>query len=293
MVTPTTIPVPTEPITDPRTGQMTRSWRLFFTTLFNLVGAGGNTITIPDTQLAPAPVDPSNELSALQQEIGTLPVYEVVALPGDVSPASLPPAVPFDWLSPPPVTPIFPDDLAPPRGNVVTPVDQGGTGVMDLDSGYLMKGGNPVGASVAYDDGTNIGIGTASPAQKLDVNGTAKALSVMPDNTPSSKWGLDFAPSTSASTYITIANNGTYDLAAGSGMLFIWENAGNGVAQIACFYGATAIVWQSYALYTITIGTASSINVYYNAGTDTYRIQNLTGSSVNLFLGTMRFRTAS
>jgi hypothetical protein len=50
-------------------------------------------------------------------------------------------------------------------------VANGGTGATTLSSGYLLKGNgtSAVSASVVYDDGTNVGIGTTSPGSKLDV----------------------------------------------------------------------------------------------------------------------------
>jgi hypothetical protein len=49
----------------------------------------------------------------------------------------------------------------------------GGTGATSLSSGYLVKGNDTsaVSASVVYDNGTNVGIGTASPSGKLQING--------------------------------------------------------------------------------------------------------------------------
>ena len=53
------------------------------------------------------------------------------------------------------------------------PVANGGTGATSLTSGYVLKGNgtSPVSASVIYDNGTNVGIGTTSPdsAALLDV----------------------------------------------------------------------------------------------------------------------------
>ena len=60
-------------------------------------------------------------------------------------------------------------------------VSRGGTGASSLTSGYLLKGNgtSAVSASVVYDDGTNVGIGTASPTVLLDVfSATAANLSV-------------------------------------------------------------------------------------------------------------------
>jgi len=50
-------------------------------------------------------------------------------------------------------------------------VANGGTGATTLTSGYLLKGNgtSAVSASVVYDDGTNIGIGTNSPADLLQI----------------------------------------------------------------------------------------------------------------------------
>lgn len=50
-------------------------------------------------------------------------------------------------------------------------VAYGGTGATSLTSGYVLKGNgtSPVSASVIYDDGTNVGIGTSSPSSPLSV----------------------------------------------------------------------------------------------------------------------------
>lgn len=57
--------------------------------------------------------------------------------------------------------------------NKVGSVSQGGTGATSLTAGYLVKGNgtSAVTASVVYDDGTNVGIGTSSPGSKLAVGG--------------------------------------------------------------------------------------------------------------------------
>lgn len=53
-------------------------------------------------------------------------------------------------------------------------VANGGTGATTLTSNYLLKGNgvSSVSSSIIFDNGTNVGIGTASPASKLDVSGT-------------------------------------------------------------------------------------------------------------------------
>ena len=78
-------------------------------------------------------------------------------------------------------------------------VTNGGTGATTLTSGYLVKGNgtSAVSASVVYDTGTNVGIGTASPATLLDVNGTAHiltSLAVGADATSFTPSGLNAIP---------------------------------------------------------------------------------------------------
>ena len=64
-------------------------------------------------------------------------------------------------------------------------VANGGTGATTLTSGYVLKGNgtSAVSASVLYDDGTNIGIGTSSPAYPLQVRraGGAGSLGISID----------------------------------------------------------------------------------------------------------------
>jgi hypothetical protein len=52
-------------------------------------------------------------------------------------------------------------------------VANGGTGATTLSSGYVLKGNgtSAVSASVIYDDGTNVGIGTTLPVERLRVEG--------------------------------------------------------------------------------------------------------------------------
>jgi hypothetical protein len=56
-------------------------------------------------------------------------------------------------------------------------VANGGTGATTLSSGYVLKGNgtSAVSASVIYDNGTNVGVGTTSPNSKFDVRGTINA----------------------------------------------------------------------------------------------------------------------
>lgn len=93
-------------------------------------------------------------------------------------------------------------------------VANGGTGATSLASGYLLKGNgtSAVSASVVYDDGTNVGIGTSSPGAKLDVVGTSavSGTSYFGDNMLLSR--TNTAGSISG---ITITNGGTTGAYAG------------------------------------------------------------------------------
>ena len=65
----------------------------------------------------------------------------------------------------------YPAERSVAEGYGLLPVANGGTGATTLSSGYLVKGNgtSAVSASVVYDNGTNVGIGTASPGSRLDV----------------------------------------------------------------------------------------------------------------------------
>ena len=144
-----------------------------------------------------------------------------------------------------------------------------------------------VGERMRIDSSGNLLIGTTSSLARLTVSG-----SIAPVAAPSSFWGLDFAPSSASGTYITLANGATYDLAGGSGMVFIFEDGGSiGFAQLACVYGTTSVVWQSGTGYSNTSGTANKINFYYGPGL--YRIQNSTGSSKSIWVSIMKMRASS
>jgi hypothetical protein len=96
-------------------------------------------------------------------------------------------------------------------------VANGGTGATSLASGYLVKGNgtSAASASVVYDNGTNVGIGTTSPVSKLDVNGEVSVkgqIFLANDGTSNyirtGSTGLFIQNSTGASTFATITNTG-------------------------------------------------------------------------------------
>ena len=112
---------------------------------------------------------------------------------------------------------------------------------------------------------------------------------VNPLSTPSSAWNMDFTQNTA----ISIANNGTYDLAAGSGLLVLGESAGQVMGLLFLAIGIVTVVTNATSNITNAFGTASKLNVFYNAGTTSYRIENKTGATVNLYLSMQRVRAAN
>ena len=62
----TNIPAPRVPITDERTGLISREWYRFFFNLFNLTGSGSNTDSLQDVQLGPPATDEATIFDALQ-----------------------------------------------------------------------------------------------------------------------------------------------------------------------------------------------------------------------------------
>lgn len=86
---------------------------------------------------------------------------------------------------------------------------------------------------------------------------------------------------------ITVADNGTYDLGGTSMAGFLTIVSGN--AEIARFQmngtnHTTTELTDIANVFSISQGTVSSINVYWNAGSSTYRLENKRGGSRNFKL---------
>jgi hypothetical protein len=78
----------------------------------------------------------------------------------------------------------YPSEQAISDGYGLLPVGNGGTGVASLTSGYLVKGNgtSAASASVVYDDGTNVGIGTTSITNsRLQIKGANNSVAAYDD----------------------------------------------------------------------------------------------------------------
>ena len=132
-------------------------------------------------------------------------------------------------------------------------------------------------------------IGQTTSQGTLTVNGN-----ITPTAPPNSAWGLDFAPGTGSGSFVSLANNATYNLSTGSGLVFIADNAAAGFAQIFLMYGTSFVTNISGSLFTPTQGTAGKVNVYVVFSPSVnYQIQNLSGTTINLFIGTIRLRAST
>ena len=108
--------------------------------------------------------------------------------------------------------------------------------------------------------------------------------------TPATTWGLDISGNTS----YTIANNAILTLASGSGLLTVYESTGAGACYNWLVFGSVVQTNISGTLFTTTKDTANKINIYYDAGgSNNYTIQNKTGASVTLHIGTMMARNTN
>ena len=201
-------------------------------------------------------------------------------------------------------------------------------------------------ANLFYTDATNdrIGVGTISPAKKLDVVGTVGisstttlsgltastalaldasknvvsvtntgtgsnvlatsptfvgnttvssgnllASSIIPTGAPTSNWAFD---GTNAALLVTIANDATYDLATGSGVIYAWDNGGNGVGVFYTYYGSQTIDFNPQVFYSSVQDTPAKMNFYFN-GSNAFRFQNKTGSSKSLYIVTIKTRASA
>lgn len=136
---------------------------------------------------------------------------------------------------------------------------------------------------------TYIAAGTSSYVNVRIPNLAEGAIGqVAPRATPSVAWNTDFTQDS-----VSIANGATYDLAVGSGLIsFIAVGSvGTAAGVVLCAFGTTTLVATTLASVTVTPGTANKMNVFYNAGTGRYRLENLLGNDVVLSISMDKLRS--
>jgi len=146
----------------------------------------------------------------------------------------------------------------------------------DLDTGMWFPAAN----TVAFSTG-------GSERLRIDSSG-----SIYPTTAPSSAWGL---AGYGYQSTIAVANDATYDFAAGSGLIMI-ISAGNTIGGSIIFaaVGGTTIISDPGGVFSNTVNTASKFNVYYESSVGKYRLQNKRGAAENIiYIATLAARPAS
>ena len=110
------------------------------------------------------------------------------------------------------------------------PVANGGTGATSLTSGYLVKGNgaSAASASIVYDNGTNVGVGTSAPLSKLHVNGAAAGGGIIAFVTNTDATGFtstSFGDGTNTKGQIWVGN-ASYASFGGAGSMNYSANSG-------------------------------------------------------------------
>ena len=167
------------------------------------------------------------------------------------------------------------------------PVTSGGTGVATLTSGYLVKGNGTAAASasVVYDDGTNVGIGTSSPGAKLTVYDTSNAQVLAQGTTSYAQFQ---ANNTSGSFHFGVDNSTGAGFGAGAYGRFLYSTG----AYPMAFFTNSAERMRLDASGNLGIGTTSPsqrVDVTVSSGTEgaglavTNSLAGGYGSGVNFY----------
>jgi hypothetical protein len=161
------------------------------------------------------------------------------------------------------------------------PVANGGLGVTSLTSGYLVKGNgtSAASASIVYDNGTNVGIGTNSPLSKFHVNGAAAggAITAFVTNTDATGFtSTSFGDGASTKGQIW-AGNASYASFGGAGSMNYSANSG-------------PHVWYTNYSERMRINSAGDVGIGTSAPAGKFHIVTGTNDSL-LFRGPVSLGT--
>lgn len=177
-------------------------------------------------------------------------------------------------------------------GAVITGNIIGAHGLYSGNSLALYLGGTTSNVIVSNNDMRSNVAGitdsSASPETNVFHFNSGVGGSITPFTVPSVDWGIDF----SKRSGFAIAASGTYDLAVGSGLVLLHNNATGAMAMFLAFAG-TVIKVAGDA--TIVSGAAASnqIGLVYNSGSGKYRISNGYAYSQDVYICTIKTRATS
>lgn len=111
-------------------------------------------------------------------------------------------------------------------------------------------------------------------------------------HTTMEQWSLDIADGTA----LTMPNTYVFqfsDASVFSGLVIVTNTTDGGVGMFTCGGAVVVKVADGSSVYSTTKDTASKTNLYYDAGSNEYRMQNNTGGSRTYHIFTIRLRAAS
>ena len=111
-------------------------------------------------------------------------------------------------------------------------------------------------------------------------------------HTTTEKWSIDAANGTT----LTMSNGNTFQFSAASafaGLAIVINTTDGGAGLFMCGGGVVVKVADGSSVYSTTKDTASKTNVYYDAGSSEYRMQNNTGGSRTYNIFSIRLRASS
>jgi hypothetical protein len=160
-------------------------------------------------------------------------------------------------------------------------VAQGGTGAVTLTTAKLLKGNgtSAVSASIVHDTGANVGIGTASPAAKLDVAGNVLLSAATPTITFNT--GGAYLSNAGVANTFAVYTSGVERLRVGAAGQWGLSGATYGTSgQVLTSQGSSAApVWTTTGTVTSVSG-AGSVNGLTLTGTVTSTGSLTLGGSV-------------
>lgn len=147
-------------------------------------------------------------------------------------------------------------------------------------------------AALTDETGTGAAVFAASPT----LTGTAALEAATLSGTASSSLNPSTNWQYKQSATNSVANDATLDFAASNSGLVLLVATGathTGGAMAFCAAGVVTILADGSTKFSNAASTANKFNVFYNAGTETYRFENKIGETVTLYAMALSVRPAA